>query len=315
MRQRWRWAIALLAFGLGVLVAYLSAGDRGLSLAGMEETQPTVSSVAETIAPSPTLEAPMYEQRVLEFSTVHILKIPGNSSWEVRPLVADSLKILNEFATDSGAIAVINGGYFDPVNQQTTSFISQNGAIIADPQDNDRLMDNPDLTPYLPKILNRSEFRRYQCGGEITYAIARHNDSIPEDCQLADALGAGPRLLPHLTAEDEGFVEVVDGVVVRDAIGTTTPNARSAIGITEHGDLVWLMVAQRPDLDSPTGMTLAEVSDMLRSLNVTDALNLDGGSSSSLWHNGTRYYGKLNDAQEWIDRSVKSALILDVSTP
>lgn len=57
-------------------------------------------------------------------------------------------------------------------------------------------MTNPDLLPYLDKILNRSEFRRYQCGKVIQYDITRRQTVPSADCQLQDALGAGLNYYP-----------------------------------------------------------------------------------------------------------------------
>lgn len=44
-----------------------------------------------------------------------------------------------------------------------------------------------------------------------------------------DASGGGPSLLPELTSVLEGFV---DNANRRDALGSTQPNARTAMGIT-----------------------------------------------------------------------------------
>lgn len=298
MRQRWGWAIACLAFLLGMAIAYFTASSRPLPHERVE--------IPETSSPAPA--ALVYEYRVLDRSSVHILTIPNDGSWVVRPGLSSSLQSLDTFAADVGASAVINGGYFDPVNAQSTSFVTLDGAVVADPRENDRLMENPDLTPYLSKILNRSEFRRYQCEDSWQYAIALHADPVPSSCSLIDALGAGPQLLPVNTALEEGFTDVVDGVVVRDAIGENAPNARSAVGLTADGVVIWLMVAQRPDIEQSTGMTLTEVADLLRSLGAVTAMNLDGGSSSSLMYQQRRFYGKVDETGEWIDRPVKSVL-------
>ena len=243
---------------------------------------------------------------------VHIVTIPPNYPVEVA--VGDGLKTVEDFATETQALAVLNGGFFDPNNAQTTSFVTVNGTLAADPRNNARLIDNPDLAIYIEQILNRSEFRRYDCVEGVRYDITVHNAAIPHDCTLHSALGAGPQLLPNDTSQTEGFTDYVNGTLTRDAIGSQQQNARSAIGIKEDGTLLWVMVAQ-PD---PTGgMTLAELAEFMATMNAQKVLNLDGGSSSSLqilWSDNNEldrtYYGRLDQNGQKIQRPVKSVLLI-----
>ena len=270
---------------------------------------PVATSQKVTAMPQPVLTIQDWPAQSSPLVQVHVVTIPPNYPIEVA--VSDPLKTVEEFAADTGAMAVLNGGFFDPANGQTTSFVTVNGALVADPRDNDRLIDNPDLTVYMEQILNRSEFRRYRCGDDIRYDITFHNAPLPADCTLHSALGAGPQLLPD-TAQTEGFIDFADGSLIRDAIGTQQRTARSAIGLHADGTLVWVMVSQtEPD----SGMTLAELAEFMTNLNVQKALNLDGGTSSSLaWSVSdglaASYYGRLDQMGQPIQRPVKSVLLL-----
>ena len=249
---------------------------------------------------------------------VHIVTIPPN--YPVDITVGDGLKTVEDFATETQALAVLNGGFFDPNNAQTTSFVTVNGTLAADPRNNARLIDNPDLAIYIEQILNRSEFRRYDCVEGIRYDITVHNAAIPHDCTLHSALGAGPQLLPNDTSQTEGFTDYVNGTLTRDAIGSQQQNARSAIGIKEDGTLLWVMVAQ-PD---PTGgMTLAELAEFMADVGIQKALNLDGGSSSALYFDQIIFSGsdhsqlptETNTAQTSPNlRPIKSALTLRLAS-
>jgi hypothetical protein len=252
-------------------------------------------------------------------SQVHLLIIPPGHPVTIG--VAPELKPVEQFAHEAGAIAALNAGFFDPVNQQTTSYVIQDGKQTADPRQNDRLMQNPQLTNYLDRILNRSEFRIYRCVAAVQSAIAPRNTPVPSNCQLQQAIGAGPQLLPEMTAEIEGFVDPKTG---RDALGSEQPNARSAIGIKPDGTIVWLLAAQLATRTEDTGMTLTEVAAVLRSLGVTAALNLDGGSSSSLYYAdktsaktllGQSISGKFDQFGQPIRRPVKSVLLLQPIQP
>ncbi len=251
-----------------------------------------------------------YETTEQEQSIIHTVTVPHEGNFLVTPAIEGELQPITDFATKYQAIAVINGGYFDPKNQKTTSYLIKEGKLLADPRTNERLIDNPDLTPYLGKILNRVEFRRYLCGEDIRYDITLHNVPSPNGCELKDALGGGPGLLPKDTSVKEGFVAYRDGKIIRNAIGTTSPNARSAVGIKDNGDIVLAMVEQKPSASGSAGMSLPELADFLSTLGVTKAMNLDGGSSASLYYQGTTFYGRLDREGNKIKRPVKSVLVV-----
>ncbi|MCD8489082.1 MAG: phosphodiester glycosidase family protein [Desertifilum sp.] len=261
--------------------------------------------VSSAIAQAPTTPPEVrFTTQANRHSNVYILQIPANSGFQVVPALSPQLETVEEFAQKTSAIAVLNGGFFDPLNQKTTSYIVLQGELIADPQANERLMENPNLAPYLDRILNRSEFRRLVCAGTVRYAIANPRQLPPPNCQIVDALGGGPRLLPEMTLQEEGFLETENGQIVRDPLGIDRANARTAIGLTPNGDILWVMVAQKPDSSEPSGMSLIELAQLMRSLGAETALNLDGGSSSALYYRGQVFYGR------GVPRPVHSVLLL-----
>lgn len=243
----------------------------------------------------------------LPHSTVYTLQIPVHR-FRVVPAMANTVATVAEFAQQHRAIAVINGGFFDPQNQQSTSYIVLDGQMVADPHQNTRLTQNPALTPYLDRIFNRSELRRYRCGSGITYAIALRQAA--GNCQLLDALGAGPGLLPDLMLQPEGFLDETAGTIIRDSLGYRQPHARSAVGILANGDLLWVMVAQQPAAPQSSGMTLPELAAFLKSRRAVQAINLDGGSSTSLYYQGRAVYGAVDRSGVSVQRPVKSALLV-----
>jgi hypothetical protein len=301
------WMLGLAFVGLETLLFYVST-----SSSAVPPTSPAPQAAIPQAAPA--VQPLRYEMRSLPQAEVHILTIPAQSQYRVVPALSDGVAMLKDFADPAGAIAVINGGFFDPENQQSTSHVTLQGKAVADPKQNDRLTQNPDLAPYLSKIFDRSEFRQYLCeqgGGQaIRYDIALHSDAALADCQLVSALGAGPRLLPELNLQPESFLEVANGAVVRDPIDHDRLSPRSAMGILPDGGVVWVMVAQKPGAIDASGMTLQQLADFLKSLGATKALNLDGGGSASLYYKGVTHYGKLDDQGRAIERPVKSVLLV-----
>jgi exopolysaccharide biosynthesis protein len=110
--------------------------------------------------------------------------------------------------------------------------------------------------------------------------------------------------LPEDTGQREGFVDPNRG---RDALGSGSPNARSAIGLGAAGEILLVMVAQRPGQAS-SGLTLAELAQVMAQRGAVQALNLDGGSSATLVYDGAVYHGRINAAGEVVKRPVKSIL-------
>ena len=265
-------------------------------------------SIAQTLS-SPKNTSIRYEAKEQEKSIIHLVTVPHDRGFVVTPALEGELQPLVNFATKYQAIVAINGGYFDPHNQKTTSYVIKDGQILADPRTNERLVDNPSLTPYLGKILNRAEFRRYLCGDELVYDIALHHAPVPSGCQLQDALGGGPTLLPQNSSIQEGFMAYSNGKIIRNAIGANFPNARSAVGIKDNGDIVFAMVEQKP-IVSDAGISLPQLADFLATLGVTKAMNLDGGSSAALYYQGQAFYGRLDRDGHKIQRPIKSVLLV-----
>jgi Phosphodiester glycosidase len=211
------------------------------------------------------------------------------------------------FAWQATGKPTINGGFFDPSNGQTTSHITTATGQTLRPQDNRHLWDNPKLAPYLPAIANRSEFRTLACTTGITYQITAHDTGLPTGCSLVSALGAGPQLLPTATETLEAFIDAKTG---RDAIGFNRPDARSAVGIRKDGAVLLVLVGQTVnDGVVHGGLSVPQVAQWLVAHEVVSALNLDGGSSSSLWSpTSGEVLGKFNRKGEAVRRPVLSVL-------
>lgn len=266
------------------------------------------SEQASEKTPDPALDQSVtYQTYDLSQATVHVVTVPAGMPISVA--VADELTTVEAFAHSENALAVLNGGFFDPQNGKTTSHLTAHGQSAGNPIDNERLMGNPTLETYLDQIFNRSEFRAYRCEAfaSLRYDITLHSTPLPNGCELESALGAGPQLLPEDTATAEAFTDYESGELVRDAIGSVQPNARSAIALHPDGAVRLFMVAQRPDAP---GLTLSELSEFAASLGATQLLNLDGGSSSSLYHNGQTYLGRIDTNGNRVERPVKSVIMV-----
>jgi hypothetical protein len=123
---------------------------------------------------------------------------------------------------------------------------------------------------------------------------------VPPD---TDVIGGGPTLVRDgrvVVKEDtEGFKpDVVAGRAPRTAVGY---NGRRLLLVTVDG--------RQPAIS--VGMTLVELAELMRELGCTDAMNLDGGGSTTTWVRGA----VVNQPSAGQERRVAEALFLFSSAP
>jgi len=149
--------------------------------------------------------------------------------------------------------------------------------------------------------------------GKLDYQIAAHNTPLPPNMTLVDSLQAGPQLLPVLRSEEEAFLRKQADGTYADSIGCKKPAARSAVGFTSDGYMIILAVAGKGQDPESSGITLEELADLMRRLGCASALNLDGGSSTTLYvrlaENGKKAEGKSVCGKD-PETLVKSTLLL-----
>lgn len=229
-----------------------------------------------------------------------------SGKWRVKPALSAKTKSTSEIARACGATAAINGGYFNLSDGVSASYVSLNGQQVADPRTNKALTGNPKLQPHLEKIFARTEIRFLKNkDGKQLVQFAGHNESLPAGTKLIDSLQAGPRLLPCLTAKEEAFIRTEPDGSVSDSIGTSKLAARTAFGITDDGHGLMLTVAGKGQEDGSSGLTLTGLAELMKGLGCTQAINLDGGASTTMFAGTTTVCGKKPETR------VKSILMLE----
>ena len=207
---------------------------------------------------------------------VYIIEINTNrTKHKLTPVVVSELETNNAIYKRLEPKLVVNAGFFDPKNKQTVSYVTINGFNVLNPQNNENLMNNITLKPYLDKILNRSEFRILENEkGKLLYDITPHNADIQQGYKLKHSIQAGPMLYPELRLEDEFFILVKDGKVVTESASSLHKYARTAIGIKENKVYLFIVTSEAP-------MTLEEVSNLTKKWGMKKAMAFDGGGSTS----------------------------------
>ncbi|UCH10193.1 MAG: phosphodiester glycosidase family protein, partial [Fidelibacterota bacterium] len=196
-----------------------------------------------------------------------------------------------EFAQRTGARVVINGGYFrmDLVPSRHVGLLMTGNTLIEYPTSSvirdgirfpvaraalgftaDGEVDVAWTTGEGETLLELSNPHQNQPGVPDSMYENRAGTPWP----MRDALAAGPCLVTS------GEIHITDTAEV--FFGTSIPeiHPRTAAGYTGDGDLILLVVDGRQD--ESRGVDLKELAEIMKQLGCVEALNLDGGGSSTL---------------------------------
>lgn len=217
----------------------------------------------------------------------------GEDSHRVEVLVSDDpsdrRETVSSFAADTGACVVVNGGYFtmERTPARHAGLLVVDGVIEA-PATRSAVRDEvryPTARAALGLTPAGFDIAWATSGGGNLLAWAApppHRQGTPAQLDPAtstpwvveDALGGGPALVSN------GRVEVTTNEEV--FFGTAIPytHPRTAAGIAADGTLLLLLVDGRQK--ESRGVRLEELAAIMVDLGAEEALNLDGGGSSSL---------------------------------
>lgn len=243
-----------------------------------------------------------------------------DNCFRLTPFFNKGTKTVSSTVTETRSLAGINGGFFNLSNGESTSYVIIDGQNQCDPKKNKALVENPELIPYLNTIFNRSEFRILEdTTGKRKACIAAHNDQIPSGWILVHSIQAGPQLLPSITTNEEAFVRKTSKGNTFDSIGTNKNFARTAVGITKDNHVLFLAVADKKQDQFSPGITLDELAKIMQDLGCIQALNCDGGTSTTM----VIAQGDLRDELNYVthkiiaqnpEKQVKSGLIIQKNT-
>lgn len=178
-------------------------------------------------------------------------------------------KRTTRFLDETDAIAAINASYFLPFAGGSPGGedyyphegepASASGAVIA----NGALVSpvETDLDIRVNSIV---------CFEQLAIAIA-DEQSCPSG--FSNGVAAGPRLLAD--GARRSFAEF-------DNRYATTPQPRTAIGVSADGQRAWLVVVDGRQNGYSDGATLGALTDLFIELGASNAINLDGGGSATL---------------------------------
>lgn len=170
------------------------------------------------------------------------------------------LRTVSDFATEAQPIAAVNGNFFNVKNGGAVDFTKVDGRVIN--LNRKSANEKPDFHQKAAVVISSGGVPKVKKWDGLV--------NWEEWLKEPDVMLNGPLLIFNKTDE------ILDSVSFN-----TTRHPRTCLGITRKGNVIMLVVDGRNAKSQ--GMSLFELTKVMRWLGCVDAINFDGGGSSTLW--------------------------------
>lgn len=188
--------------------------------------------------------------------------------------IFDEMRVTSQIASQSNVIAAINGSFFDMKRGNSVCFLKVGDQVVD--------------TTTIYELKRRITGAIYERKGKIKIIPWNRQIEKKYKSNVGTMLASGPLLLKDSKLCDwssceKAFVE--------------TKHPRSAISITKGGKILLITVDGRSPKHAE-GVSIPELAHLIRILGGRDAINLDGGGSTTLWVSGEPENGVVNYPSE-----------------
>lgn len=202
--------------------------------------------------------------------SISLIEIDPGAGLKVGVTVSDKMRETSKMASEQGAIAAINGSYFDMKRGNSVCFLKVDRQVV----------DTTTLGEFARRVTGAVSIRK----GKMK--IISWNREIEKQYKgkKGIVLASGPLMLKDGRYCDWSLCE-------KDFIRTKHP--RSAVALTKDGKILFITVDGRFP-KHVGGVSIPELAHLIRILGGKDAINLDGGGSTTLWLSGAPDNGIVN---------------------
>lgn len=218
--------------------------------------------------------------------SISYLQFPENQ-FKMTLVTHEGLQKVSTTAVDSSAMAAINAGYWNMSTDIPATYIRVKGEDKSQTED----------------------CEVYRVNGCVIFDDGKFDIAYCDTAQYADLASIYDNILTC------GPLLIDNGKVYDYSKGNgffTNRHPRSVIGMTQDGDVILLVVDGRIK-DKAAGVSIPELTEICQWLGMTDALNLDGGGSSTLWIRGDGLVNHPSDNKTFDyegEREVSSSIIV-----
>jgi exopolysaccharide biosynthesis protein len=170
----------------------------------------------------------------------------------------------------ANALAAVNAGFFNIRDGGSVTYIRAGGFIV-----------DSDTAKKWIRSLNMNGALMIDSEGDVFIQNAMTNSWFDNHNEFTDIVVTGPLLL-----KDKNKTKLPQTTLV------INKHPRTAAGKIGKHKIVLVTLDGRTDM--ARGMTLMDLADMMISLHCTDAVNLDGGGSTTMWISGEPFNGVVN---------------------
>jgi exopolysaccharide biosynthesis protein len=178
--------------------------------------------------------------------------------------------LVSKQASETDAIAAVNGSFFDMKNGGSVTYIRTAGRI-ADKDTAKKWSRNSNING---AVMIRS-------GTRVFIEKAMPNSWYDAHTEYEDVLLTGPLMIKGRNK-----------LPLPETSLSINRHPRTAIGIRNNRKVILLTLDGRTN--EAFGMTIGELADLMKLIRCRDAVNLDGGGSTTMWINGKTFNGIVN---------------------
>ena len=205
------------------------------------------------------------------YQTISVIKY-SPKAFKTSIVQPEKLTRLSATAKANGGDFGVNAGYWDVRIDKPSTFLKLNNEQIAVTADFEKERVDGLVCVGKKKVV-------------LDYCKAGHESAYAK--KYKNILAAGPVLIDEGKCVDhdaytKGMVDNAGGKPVGAFYTYTQRHPRTAIGTDESGN-VYLIVVDGRSAGNAEGVTISEFTKICAWLGMTDAINLDGGGSSSMW--------------------------------
>lgn len=203
---------------------------------------------------------------------IFMLEIPDTAHYKLAFSHEPQRTKTSEMAKKHNAVAAVNGSFFDMEKHFPICYLRIDSVNVGE------------NTPGKDTV-NRKyyQYGTLCLGGDSVVILKTDSSRHWEDAlSYPNIMTAGPLLIWHDTLQ----------YLRSDRTFVTQRHNRTAVGIREDGTVLLLVADGR--FREAEGLSLTELQQIFRWLGCRDALNLDGGGSTTMWMNLGDYQGVLN---------------------
>jgi len=190
-----------------------------------------------------------------------------------------TLLTTSDFGKQNDALAALNGTFFDIAKGGSVDYIRADGILINE----NRLGKSGNRAGHQESALVFNK-------GKLNIAKWNGSPNWEQSIEAEDIMVSGPLLILNQTVEKLDTANTFN----------KTRHPRTAVAITKNKRVLLITVDGRNE--NSAGMSLFELTKLMLWLNAADAINLDGGGSTTLWINNYSGNGVVNfpaDNRKW----------------